>query len=98
MDPARHLRLHIEVRRSGSERSRPADPVLMGESGSSAGRGRRIRLTGVAAVFVFTIGAFASGVHTAGVEDMATQSVFAWILKNVKYLPYYYGKFFPFLH
>lgn len=51
----------------------------MGESGSSAGRGRRIRLTGVAAVFVFTIGAFASGVHTAGVEDMATQSVFAWI-------------------
>jgi hypothetical protein len=57
-------------------------------SGGVFGHGQFIRLSGVAAVFILTIAAFASGVRTTGVDDMLGLSIFAWI--------YYAGGLFVF--
>jgi len=57
-------------------------------SGGVFGHGQFIRLSGVAAVFILTIGAFASGVRTTGIDDMLGLSIFAWI--------YYAGGLFVF--
>jgi hypothetical protein len=48
--------------------------------GSFFGHGQFVRLAGIAAVFILGIGAFASGVHTSGVEDMPELPVLAWVL------------------
>ena len=61
---------------------------MTSRSGSVFGHGQLIRLSCVAAVFVLTIGAFASGVQTSGVDDMTSLSIFAWI--------YYAGGLFVF--
>ena len=47
--------------------------------GSFFGHGQFVRLAGIAAVFILGIGAFASGVHTSGVEDMPELPVLAWV-------------------
>jgi FlaA1/EpsC-like NDP-sugar epimerase len=61
---------------------------MTSKSGGVFRHGQFIRLAGVAAVFLLTIGAFASGVRTSGVEDMLSLSIFAWI--------YYAGGLFVF--
>jgi voltage-gated potassium channel Kch len=48
-------------------------------SGGAIGYGQVIRLSAVAVVFLLTIGAFASGVRTSGVDEMSSLSIFAWI-------------------
>jgi voltage-gated potassium channel Kch len=57
-------------------------------SGGAIGYGQVIRLSAVAVVFLLTIGAFASGVRTSGVDEMSSLSIFAWI--------YYAGGLFVF--
>lgn len=61
---------------------------MTSRSGGAIGHGQVIRLSAVAAVFLLTIGAFASGVRTSGVDEMSSLSVFAWI--------YYAGGLFVF--
>ncbi len=61
---------------------------MTSRSGGVLGRGQFFRIAGVVAVFLLSIGAFASGVGTAGVDDMASLSIFAWI--------YYAGGLFVF--
>ena len=61
---------------------------MMPPKGSLLRQGPAYRYAGVAAVFLLSIGAFASGVQTTGVDDMQDLSIFAWI--------YYAGGLFVF--
>lgn len=47
--------------------------------GMRRARGATVRVAGVVVVFALAVGAFASGVHTSGVEDATGRSLVAWI-------------------